>query len=86
VEAAAGLNEPGSKSDDVFLPGGHDKGIRQILDSQRVHELLAEYFPLTGSRAKNAAPPFATAYRFLLMQMAGTVIVCYGMWRLVVPG
>ena len=33
--------------DIVFLPGGHDRGIRQILDSPRVHRLLADYFPLT---------------------------------------
>ena len=31
----------------VFLPGGHDKGVRQIIDSKRVHELLATYFPQT---------------------------------------
>lgn len=31
----------------VFLPGGHDKAVRQIIDSSRVHELLAAYFPLT---------------------------------------
>ncbi|KAH9810509.1 class I glutamine amidotransferase-like protein [Teratosphaeria destructans] len=31
----------------VFLPGGHDKAIRQILDSARAQHLLAEYFPLT---------------------------------------
>ncbi|KAJ3315769.1 hypothetical protein HDU93_004608, partial [Gonapodya sp. JEL0774] len=33
--------------DMVFLPGGHEKSIRQILDSDRVHKLLAAYFPLT---------------------------------------
>ncbi|KAL6401864.1 class I glutamine amidotransferase-like protein [Ilyonectria robusta] len=31
----------------VFLPGGHDKAVRQILDSATVHGLLAEYFPKT---------------------------------------
>ena len=31
----------------VFLPGGHEKGVRQIIDSLRVHELLASYFPKT---------------------------------------
>lgn len=31
----------------VFLPGGHDKAVRQILDSATVHALLAEYFPKT---------------------------------------
>ncbi|KAK5121457.1 hypothetical protein LTR85_005290 [Meristemomyces frigidus] len=38
--------------DVVFLPGGHDKGVRQILDSARVHQLLAEYFPLTKKPSK----------------------------------
>jgi len=33
----------------VFLPGGHDKAVRQIIDSERVHSLLAAYFPLTKS-------------------------------------
>ncbi|QIX02124.1 hypothetical protein AMS68_007641 [Peltaster fructicola] len=31
----------------VFLPGGHDQGVRQILDSRRAQSLLTEYFPLT---------------------------------------
>lgn len=31
----------------VFLPGGHDKGIRQILDCPRAQALLVAYFPLT---------------------------------------
>ncbi|KAH6900623.1 class I glutamine amidotransferase-like protein [Thelonectria olida] len=31
----------------VFLPGGHDKGVKQILDSATVHSLLAAYFPQT---------------------------------------
>jgi putative intracellular protease/amidase len=29
----------------VFLPGGHDKGVRQIIDSSRMHDLLADFFP-----------------------------------------
>lgn len=36
----------------VFLPGGHDKGVRQILDSHRVQSLLADYFPLTKKPSK----------------------------------
>lgn len=32
----------------VFLPGGHDKQIRKILDSDTVHKLLATYFPKTN--------------------------------------
>lgn len=47
----------------VFLPGGHDKGVRQILDCPRAQELLVSYFPLTnrslqqqpGSRPKVCA-------------------------------
>ena len=31
----------------VFLPGGHDKAVRQIMDSERVHNLLATFFPKT---------------------------------------
>jgi putative intracellular protease/amidase len=31
----------------VFLPGGHDKGVRQIVDSSATHNLLADYFPKT---------------------------------------
>ena len=33
--------------DAVILPGGHDKAMQQIIESIRVHILLAEYFPLT---------------------------------------
>ncbi|KAK3672792.1 hypothetical protein LTR78_007378 [Recurvomyces mirabilis] len=28
----------------VFLPGGHEKGVRQLLDSKRAQELVVEYF------------------------------------------
>lgn len=31
----------------VFLPGGHEKGVRQIIDSEIIHAHLALYFPLT---------------------------------------
>jgi putative intracellular protease/amidase len=31
----------------VVLPGGHDKAVRQILDSESLHRLLADYFPKT---------------------------------------
>ncbi|KAF7561097.1 hypothetical protein G7046_g3054 [Stylonectria norvegica] len=31
----------------VFLPGGHDKAVRQVLDSTTVQALLASYFPKT---------------------------------------
>ena len=35
------------KYDLVFLPGGHEKGVRQIIDSKTVHQLLVDYFPKT---------------------------------------
>ncbi|KAG9228906.1 class I glutamine amidotransferase-like protein [Amylocarpus encephaloides] len=31
----------------IFLPGGHDKGVRQLLDSPIIHAHLASYFPRT---------------------------------------
>jgi putative intracellular protease/amidase len=31
----------------VFLPGGHEKGVRQLIDSPIIHKHLAEYFPAT---------------------------------------
>jgi hypothetical protein len=31
----------------VLFPGGHDKGVRQIIDSPVVHRLVADYFPQT---------------------------------------
>ena len=42
--------------DMVFLPGGHDKGVRQIIDSDAMHKHLADYFPQTRrSNTTNAA-------------------------------
>lgn len=38
----------------VFLPGGHDKAVRQILDCPRAHSLLVSYFPLTRRSLKRA--------------------------------
>ncbi|RYO87415.1 hypothetical protein DL766_008384 [Monosporascus sp. MC13-8B] len=37
--------------DVVVLPGGHDKDVRQIIDSARVHELMVDYFPKTRKPA-----------------------------------
>ena len=31
----------------VFLPGGHEKGVIQVINSPTVHRLIAEYFPKT---------------------------------------
>lgn len=33
--------------DIVIFPGGHDKAIRQVIDSPRVHELVVAHFPRT---------------------------------------
>ena len=35
------------KFDLVFLPGGHEKGMQQIIGSKSLHKQLAEYVPLT---------------------------------------
>ena len=34
----------------VFLPGGHDKGMKQYIESKKLHQLLAEYVPLTSRK------------------------------------
>lgn len=31
----------------VFLSGGHEKGVRQVIDSPIIHHHLAQYFPST---------------------------------------
>ncbi|TVY82914.1 Uncharacterized protein LSUE1_G001890 [Lachnellula suecica] len=31
----------------IFLPGGHEKGVRQLIDSPIIHKHLASYFPAT---------------------------------------
>ncbi|PMD42017.1 class I glutamine amidotransferase-like protein [Hyaloscypha variabilis F] len=36
----------------VFLPGGHEKGVRQVIDSPIMHKQLAEYFPATKKPSK----------------------------------
>lgn len=36
-----------SDYDLVFLPGGHEKGVRQLIDAEPIHRQLQEYFPLT---------------------------------------
>jgi putative intracellular protease/amidase len=32
----------------VFLPGGHEKGVRQLIDSSVMQKQLASYFPATA--------------------------------------
>lgn len=31
----------------LFFPGGHEKGVRQAIDSPIIHKLIASYFPHT---------------------------------------
>jgi putative intracellular protease/amidase len=31
----------------VFLPGGHEKGVRRLIESEEIHRALAIFFPLT---------------------------------------
>ncbi|PNY29549.1 Uncharacterized protein TCAP_00541 [Tolypocladium capitatum] len=41
----------------VFLPGGHEKSVRQVIDSAAVHALLVDFFPKTrkpGTKAVGA--------------------------------
>jgi putative intracellular protease/amidase len=38
----------------VFLPGGHEKGVRQVIDSPIIHKQLAQYFPATRKPSKKA--------------------------------
>ena len=39
--------------DVVYLPGGHDKGVRQIIDSETIHHHLQAYFPKTKRDASD---------------------------------
>ncbi|KAF3763640.1 class I glutamine amidotransferase-like protein [Cryphonectria parasitica EP155] len=45
----------------VYLPGGHDKAVQQIIDSPTVHKHLAQYFPLTRKHASTPASPSPAA-------------------------
>ena len=42
-----------TKYDLVFMPGGHEKGMRQYIESQSLHRQLARYVPLV-SRKNNS--------------------------------
>jgi len=49
--------KPGFTLDDyalILFPGGHDKGIRQMIDSPIVHRLIIDYFPKTKKPGKKA--------------------------------
>jgi putative intracellular protease/amidase len=38
----------------VFFPGGHEKGVRQVIDSSVVHKLVVDFFPKTKKPSKKA--------------------------------
>lgn len=38
----------------VFLPGGHEKGVRQLIDSPMMQTHLASYFPTTVKPSSRA--------------------------------
>ena len=38
----------------VFLPGGHEKGVVQVINSPIVHKLLTDYFPKTRKPSKKS--------------------------------
>jgi putative intracellular protease/amidase len=38
----------------IFFPGGHEKGVRQVIDSPIIHKQLSEYFPATIKPSKKA--------------------------------
>ncbi|KIX02809.1 uncharacterized protein Z518_08752 [Rhinocladiella mackenziei CBS 650.93] len=56
-----------SDYDLVFLPGGHDKGVRQVIDSPRVHELLAAYFPQTQKPSRKSIAAICHGVQILAM-------------------
>jgi hypothetical protein len=49
----------------VFLPGGHEKGVRQVIDSPFVQSQLATYFPQTLKSSKAAKAAVAICHGVL---------------------
>ena len=46
----------------LFFPGGHEKGVRQVIDSSTIHEHLTRYFPQTlRSAPASASAPAPTS-------------------------
>jgi hypothetical protein len=39
----------------IFFPGGHEKGVRQVIDSPIIHKHVASYFPQTLRSSPNNA-------------------------------
>ncbi|KAK2612809.1 hypothetical protein QQS21_001089 [Conoideocrella luteorostrata] len=40
--------------DMVFLPGGHEKSVRQVIDASTVHKMLLDFFPKTRKPSNKA--------------------------------
>ena len=38
----------------IFLPGGHEKGVVQVINSPIVHQLIADYFPKTKKPSRKS--------------------------------
>ncbi|KAI0474957.1 class I glutamine amidotransferase-like protein [Xylariaceae sp. FL0804] len=57
----------------VVLPGGHDKGVRQIIESADVHRLLAAYFPTTRKQQQQPSGG---------RQQHAIVAICHGVLAL----
>ena len=62
----------------VFLPGGHEKGMRQIIDSSRVHELLRSYFPKAAKPSTKSLAAICHGVQVLAMAKneEGKSIIC----------
>lgn len=51
--------------DAVFLPGGHEKNVRQLLDSERAQQLMAAYWPLIKKPGKKVCGAVCHGVQFL---------------------
>ena len=38
----------------IYLPGGHEKGVTQVINSPVVHRLIADYFPKTKKPSRKS--------------------------------
>jgi putative intracellular protease/amidase len=66
-------SDPSFKLEDydlVFLPGGHEKGMRQLIDSARVHDLLRSYFPKTVKPSAKSLAAICHGVQVLAMTKA----------------
>jgi hypothetical protein len=59
--------------DVIILPGGHDKGVKQIIESESLRAHLAEFFPFTkdGAEGMNGKKKVCGAiwYAFIIYQV-----------------